>query len=133
MSVGTNVLRLLVVFGLALCLQPTGLAAPKGKAAAPLPAPRISVTAKGFMVKPCIAGQCRNGRLVIPKRGDYDFAALRLAMVRLRARYARLPGLTVTGSHSTGWNTMVQTIAHARTKADGKPLFPVVFLALGGR
>ncbi len=123
-----------LVVGLIVLLgQPAGNSAPGTKQVAPLPSPGIVIGPQGFVVTPCVSGRCTHGRLMIPRNGGgYDYAGLREALVKLRSRYAKPRGVTVSGSRTTRWNTLVQTMAHARITRDGKPLFPVVFLAVVG-
>lgn len=114
-----------------LC-QPVSHSAPKKQQTVPLPSPGVIISPQGFFVTPCVGTRCAQGRLTIPRKSGYDYTGLRSALVKLRTRYAKNRALTVTGSSSTRWNTVAQTIAHARITRDGKPLFPVVFLALAG-
>ena len=93
----------------------------------------IIIPQKGFSIRPCpVPGQgCQQGRQLIPKRGDYDYAGLRAALVKLRKRYQKLRAVTLVPSTKERMGVVTKTIAHIRKTADGKKLFPVVILALG--
>lgn len=93
----------------------------------------IIIPQKGFSIRPCpVPSQsCQQGQQLIPKRGDYDYAGLRAALVKLRKRYQRLRALTLIPSAKERMGVVIKTIAHIRKTKDGKKLFPVVILALG--
>lgn len=100
--------------------------------APPLQGPDVVISAEaGFILSPAPTGQGDGEAVTIPRKGqDYDFDGLRKRLVELRVTYPKLPAANIRPGKEVPWWVVVHTIEMTRKAADGKPLFPVVFLGL---
>ena len=86
---------------------------------------------KGFVMRPCISCKRKGRALIIPLKGkDFDYGALRTALLTLKTRYAKSRAIKVMGSHTLPWRVLAKTLGTIRATEHGAPLFPIIALAV---
>ncbi len=124
-------LALAVLLAPVLLLSASAGSAPgSGAGEHPHSPPDVTISrVRGFVIRTNIGPGDEKQETVVPRdiRG-YDYARLRSLLEKLRARYKKLPPLWLRAEKDVPWWVVVNTLGKIQKKADGKPLFPVVFL-----
>ena len=123
-----------ILAGVALLLPAPATLKPKKPARA---TPVLEIhDGKGFAFAHCPTLGCATARQRVPmnQHQQYDFVALRRQARKVRATYppGDTPALRVRVVGRVPWWVVVKAMAVLRHGEDGKPLFPVSLMDLGG-